>query len=290
MSFERILVTGAGGFIGYNLANDLIQSGFEVTGIDLHFPENPGARREARFKKVAGDFRDSQRLESALEGADAVIHLASAHLDTGLAEEEYWDVNVRSLPALLEQARAGGVQRFVHISSVGVYGRLADCPANEETSCHPQSIYGRTKLEGERKVLEYHRQTGFPVVVLRPAWVYGPGCPRTMKLFRTLKKRRFVMIGSGGNLRHPVFIGDFIAACKLTLDSANAVGEVTIIAGPKALTTSELIDGFCRALDLPRPNVHLPYAIGRCLAAGAEAVFGLLHKAPPISPSEPGVL
>jgi nucleoside-diphosphate-sugar epimerase len=118
---------------------------------------------------------------------------------------------------------------------------------------------------------------------LRPAWVYGPGCPRTMKLFRTLKKRRFVMIGSGGNLRHPVFIGDFIAACKLTLDSANAVGEVTIIAGPKALTTSELIDGFCRALDLPRPNVHLPYAIGRCLAAGAEAVFGLLHKAPPIS-------
>lgn len=67
------------------------------------------------------------------------------------------------------------------------------------------------------------------------------------------------------------------------LDSANAVGEVTIVAGPKALTARELVDEFCRALDLPCPSVRLPYAIGRCMALCAEAVFGLLHKPPPIS-------
>lgn len=283
MMFKRILITGAGGFIGYNLANDLARSGFDVKGLDLHFPESPVPECQAHFEKVVGDFRDSQILGEAIEGADAVIHLASAHLDTGLPEKEYWDVNVRSIPALMDRSRAGGVQRFIHISSVGVYGKLLECPAGEETRCQPQSIYGRTKLEGERKTLEIHRQTGFPVVVLRPAWVYGPGCPRTMKLFRALKKGRFVMIGSGGNLRHPVFIHDFISACKLALNSSDAVGQVMIIAGPKAMTTRELVDEFCRALDLPRPKVRVPYPIGRFMAVCAEAVFGVVGKAPPLS-------
>lgn len=283
MILKRILITGAGGFIGYNLANELARSGFEVKGLDLHFPEDGRQNREAYFERIVGDFRDSRSLGQAIQGADAIIHLASAHLDVSLPKREYWDINVRSIPALLDRARVGGVQRFVHISSVGVYGGLAQCPAGEETPCRPQSLYGRTKLEGERKALEFHRRTGFPVVVLRPAWVYGPGCPRTMKLFQALKNRRFVMIGNGRNLRHPVFVGDFIAACTRALSSHDAVGEIIIIAGPDVLTTGELVDGFCSALNLPRPRARIPYAIARCLAVGAEASFGLAGKAPPIS-------
>ena len=283
MTLKRILVTGAGGFIGYNLANELARTGFEIKGLDLHFPENGRQPRKAHFERVVGDFRDSKSLREAIVGADAIIHLASAHLDVGLPPREYWDINVRSIPALLEQARASGVQRFVHISSAGVYGRLAQCPADEETPCYPQSIYGRTKLEGERKALEFHRQSGFPVVVLRPAWVYGPGCPRTMKLFRALKNRRFVMIGSGRNLRHPVFIDDFITACTLALSSEDAVGEIIIIAGPDVLTTRELVGGFCSALDLAQPRARVPYVITRWLAVIAETAFGLVGKAPPIS-------
>jgi nucleoside-diphosphate-sugar epimerase len=283
MTSKRILVTGAGGFIGYNLANDLAANGWEVKGIDLHFPEDPGEGREARFDKVQADFRETSALANALEGADSVIHLASAHLDVGMRDEEYWDVNVRSLPALLEQARAAGVKRFVHVSSVGVYGKLATCPANEETACHPQSIYGRTKLEGERKVLEFHRETQFPVVVLRPAWVYGPGCPRTMKLYRTLRKGRFVMIGKGGNLRHPIFIDDFVMACKQALEATDAVGEMMIVAGPDVITTHELVEGFSRALGVPFPKIRLPYSLGKLLAVTAETCFGLIGKSPPVS-------
>ncbi|NIV14933.1 MAG: NAD-dependent epimerase/dehydratase family protein, partial [Aliifodinibius sp.] len=66
---------------------------------------------------------------------------------------------------------------------VGVYGNLENWPANEESECLPQSIYGETKLAGEREVKKFSEETGFPVVIIRPAWVYGPGCPRTLKIY-----------------------------------------------------------------------------------------------------------
>ncbi|MEJ2080292.1 MAG: NAD-dependent epimerase/dehydratase family protein, partial [Acidobacteriota bacterium] len=249
----------------------------------LHFPERPGAGREPRFTPILGDFRDPVISEQALEGVDAVIHLASAHLDTALPESEYWDVNVHSVPVFLERARAAGVQAFVHVSSVGIYGNLRQCPADEDTPCEPQSIYGRTKLEGERRALEFHRSTGFPVVVLRPAWVYGPGCPRTRKLYRALKRRKFVMIGAGRNLRHPVFIADFVSACRLALTAPDAAGAAYLIAGDSAVTSQELVDSFCRALELPKPRIRVPYSVIRPMVATAESLFGLVGKVPPIT-------
>ena len=131
--------------------------------------------------------------------------------------------------------------------------------------------------------MEFHRQAGFPVVVLRHAWVYGPGCPRTRKLYRALKKGRFVMIGSGKNLRHPVYIGDFIAACEQTLDSPGAVGQTFIIAGERPLTSRELVGAFCRTLELPHPRLRIPFPVGTLLAMTVEATFRLAGKTPPLS-------
>jgi nucleoside-diphosphate-sugar epimerase len=110
---------------------------------------------------VTGDFREKERMEELLRGVDVVFHLASAHLQVSLKESEYWDINVHSLPALLELARRSGVQRFVHCSSVGTFGNLSQWPANEESLCRPQSIYGETKLAGEDAVLKFYERPGF---------------------------------------------------------------------------------------------------------------------------------
>lgn len=278
---EKILVTGAGGFIGYNLCNNLAQDGFEIIGVDLHYPDED--KRPYIFQKKMGDFRNTNQMNNWLFGVDAVIHLASAHLQINLDSSEYWDVNVNSLRPFLEEAHKMGVKRFIHVSTVGVYGKLNCLPAHEITPCNPQSIYGETKLEGEAEVTKFYNETGFPIVILRPAWVYGPYCPRTLKIYKSIKKKQFAMIGSGSNMRHPIFIEDLAEAVKISILNDSALGEIFIIAGEKAITTKELIQSFCKIYGMPYPKIRIPFWLGKILARGVEAVFELMRKEPPFS-------
>jgi nucleoside-diphosphate-sugar epimerase len=280
---KKILVTGAGGFIGYHLANYLADLHHEVTGVDLHFPESPFDGKPARFKPVQTDFRDWEGMKKMLEGVNFVFHLASAHLQVSLAESEYWDINVHSLPSLLALCKNCGVDKFIHVSSVGVYGNLRSWPADEESECFPQSIYGETKIAGEREVTKFSKDQDLPVIIIRPAWVYGPGCPRTLKIYRTLKTKRFIMIGNGENLRHPVYIKDMLEAFRLAMEKKDLNGEVILIGGDHAITTNELVNGFSEALDTPKPVLTIPYPLGRILAISAEKIFGFIGKEPPIS-------
>lgn len=280
---RRAVVTGAGGFIGYNLANALVNAGWAVAGLDLHYPTAAGAGRKPRFEAYTADFRDTAALRPTLQGAEVLFHLAAAHLNVSLPDSEYWDVNVRSLPALLRAAQEAGVRRVVHVSSVGVYGNLRQWPANEESPKHPQSIYGTTKLEGETLALRTARELGLELTAIRPAWVYGPGCPRTAKLYRTLRKGRFAMIGRGDNLRHPVFIDDLVAAMMVAADHEAAPGQVFLVAGPDTVTSRQLVEAFSQVLATPLPGVRVPYALGYLAALAAEAVFAPLRRQPPIS-------
>ena len=143
---KNVLVTGAGGFIGQHLCDDLAARGHSVIGVDLRYPEESIKGNQKRFRRETVDFRNWDVMRELLTGVNVVFHLASAHLQISLPESEYWDVNVHSLPHLLELAQQRGVERFVHVSSVGLYGNLKNLPADEESECEPQSIYGETKL------------------------------------------------------------------------------------------------------------------------------------------------
>lgn len=278
--YRNILVTGAGGFIGSQFCRHLAQAGYRVTGIDLRYPADAG---QAPFVATQGDFRDDRLMKGLLEGIDAVFHLASAHLSIRQDDREYWDINVHSLPRLLHQSRRAGVRKFIHVSSVGVYGNLAEWPADEQSVCRPQSIYGETKLAGEAAVRQFCEKSGLPAVILRPAWVYGPTCPRFQKLYRTLKKGKFVFVGSGGNLRHPLYIADMLQALELALNRDGADGELLIIGGEQALPTRMIVDRICEAMEIPKPRYRIPYSLGKMLALTVESTSRLIHIEPPVS-------
>ncbi|MCI5221771.1 MAG: NAD(P)-dependent oxidoreductase [Candidatus Electrothrix sp. AR4] len=280
---KNILVTGAGGFLGWHTGNYFSELGHQVDGMDLHFPEQPLDGRKPLFNTLEQDFRDWNLTEKALANKEVVFHLASAHLQISLDESEYWDVNVHGLRTLLEKAHQAGVQRFVHISSVGTYGKLETVPADENTPCHPQSIYGETKLAGEKEVVAFCKESGMDYVILRPAWVYGQGCPRTAKLQRMLRKKRFIMIGKGANKRHPMYIKDMLESFRLAMERDEAVGEMMIIGGEQIVTTHEMVFAFSSVLNLPEPLVTLPYPLGAAIAAVAEALFSIIGKEPPVS-------
>jgi nucleoside-diphosphate-sugar epimerase len=212
-----------------------------------------------------------------------VYHLASAHLDVSLSDQDYRRVNVDATVALLDAARQTGVRRFVHCSSVGVIGNVDHPPADETAECHPTNVYERTKLEGERAALDFVQRTGFSLVVMRPAWVYGPRCPRTAKLFRTISKGRFPIFGSGRNLRHPVYVSDAIRGLELCGEIQGIDGEVFIIAGEAPVESRELVKLISAELNVPAPRIHLPILLGRWAGLTLEVMSGLAGRQPPFS-------
>ena len=279
----RVLITGAGGFIGSHLVDSQLEHGHHVRAVDLHLDLLKHQATHPRLEAIRGDITEKNIVQKLVEGIDVVYHLASAHLDVSLSDEHYHRVNVGATLSLLEAARQAGVTRFVHCSSVGVIGDVKHPPAGETTECHPVNIYERTKLEGERVALDFASRTGFPVVVVRPAWVYGPRCPRTAKLFRTISKGRFPIFGLGKNMRHPVYITDAIHGLELCAEIPDIEGEIFIIAGELPVESGELVSVIREQLNVRMPQIHLPIFLGQAAGAALELTFKLMGRQPPFS-------
>lgn len=278
---EKVMVTGAGGFIGSHLAVELARRGHRVAAVDLQLDRLAHLRDDPRIALHEGDVTAEALLRPALEEVDTVFHLAAAHLTVAAGDAEFWRVNVDGLGELVGWSREAGVRRFVQCSSVGVFGRIADPPADESSPCRPDIAYERSKLAGEEVVLDACRK-GFPATILRPAWVYGPGCPRTEKLFRSIAKGRFVVAGDGSGLRHCIYIRDMVDAFLLASEREEALGQVMIVGDAEPVTIRTLVDGIARQVGA-RPPRRVPMALLAGAATVAELVFKPLGKEPPLS-------
>ena len=276
----RVVVTGAGGFVGRHLVPFLTGRGIDVLGLDVHAPDAPPDG--ARF--VACDIRDLDRVREALAGADAVVHMASAHLQVGLPESEYRSVNVEPLAGLVRAASESGVRHFVHTSSVGVHGSLAEVPGDEDAPFRPENVYERTKAAGEgeikRAIAAGTGATG--VTIVRPAWIYGPGDARTEKILRSVASGTFALFGSGANYRHPIYVSDYLEGVERLLLNQAAYGKTYILAGPRYLRTRELLAA-AESVTGGRIRLRVPLAVGYLAGLTAEAAFRPFGGSPPIS-------
>ena len=279
----KVLITGAGGFIGSHLVNSQLNRGNFVRAVDLDLRRLNRAEQDPRLEKIQGDVTDPGLVRNLVDEVDIVYHLASAHLDTRIPEADYRRVNVAGTQILLQAAMQAGVRRFVHCSSVGVIGDVKNPPADETTDCRPTNIYEQTKLEGEEAAVGFARQNGFPVVIARPAWVYGPHCPRTEKLLRAISKGRFLFFGSGENLRHPIYVNDAVRGLELCAEPGSRTGEVYIIAGEIPVQVVDLVALISQELGVRPPRFRLPVAVGRGGAAVLELVYQLTGGQPPFT-------
>jgi nucleoside-diphosphate-sugar epimerase len=279
----NVLITGGGGFIGSHLVDSQLAQGHRVRTTDLHVERLAHTTGHPNLDVMVGDITDPDLLKRLVDGIDVVYHLASAHLDVSLPDEYYRRVNVDVTLNLLEVAREAGVRRLVHCSSVGVIGEVKHPPADESSTCHPTNIYEQTKLAGEQAALRFAWETGFPVVVARPAWVYGPRCPRTQKLFRTIDKGRFVIFGDGCTLRHPIYVSDAVRGLEMCAETDNGAGQVYIIAGQRPVTIETLVHMIAEALEVQPPALRLPVTMGKVAGYGLQLAFKPLGRQPPFS-------
>lgn len=279
----NVLITGGGGFIGSHLVDNQLQKGHRVRTVDRHVERLAHVVRHPHLEIVDDDMTRAGVMARLVEGIDCIYHLASAHLEVSIPDTRYWEVNVEATVNLLRLAHAAGVRRVVHCSSVGVFGDIAHPPADEMTACHPTNIYEQTKLAGEQAALQCTREMGLSVIVARPAWVYGPRCPRTRKLLRNLKKGRFVMVGDGQALRHPIYIDDAVAGLEACAMANGAVGQVYILAGATAVAVGTLVRTAAEVVGVHPPSIHLPLGLAKIVGWAMQLAFKPLGREPPFS-------
>ncbi len=281
MTAARALVTGAGGFIGSHLIRYLSSRGWAIRAIDVHPAAGP---LDGNIEYRVCDIRDERAVAEALQGTDYVFNLASVHLDVHASFEQFQSVNVQALEKLVQLSAAAGLKRFIQVSSVGVYGHVVAPPAKEDAPLNPENDYERTKAAGEEVARRAAGVSGLDLVIVRPSWVYGAGCPRTAKLLRSLRKGRFFYIGRGDNLRHPIYIDDFLQGVeRVALGPAQLSGKTYNLAGPRWMTVEEMVSEFARAIDADVPKLHAPRWLGLTVGWAAEQVSAVVGAEPPIS-------
>jgi nucleoside-diphosphate-sugar epimerase len=276
-----VLVTGGKGFLGQHLVSRLDELGEKVR-IFARTPE--GQKEEPGNNVVWGDIRDTKAVNRAVEGVDAVIHLVSNFRKGGSDKNEAYSINVEGTENVLNASLKYGVKRLIHCSTIGVHGDVRSIPANEETAFNPGDLYQETKLIAEKRVWEFYKKTGLPTTVIRPISLLGPGDLRMLKLFRMIKRGRFVMVGHGNILFQPAYIDDVVRGFLLCLHNEKAVGEVFIIGGDEYLPLKALVRLIASELKVPPPKLKLPLVPVLWLATLCEhlcAPFGIeppLHR------------
>ena len=178
MTAQRVLVTGGAGYIGTPLTEGLLADGHEVRVLDvlLHGQEHIASRiASAGAEVIRGDLRDEDVRRRALDGVDAVVHLAAIVGDPACAKDPVRsdEVNVQGTASLVADAGAAGIERFVFASTCSNYGRMADptVPIAEDGVLAPVSLYAEQKVKMERSLLA--ADGSFAVTCLRFATVYG---------------------------------------------------------------------------------------------------------------------
>lgn len=217
----NLLITGAAGFLGSNLANYLVREGHQVRGLDDLSTGNPDAL-SPQVLFTRGDVNDRPKLWTLLQDVDCVYHLAArvSVPESVLYPSEYNATNVGGTVSLMEAMRDVGVRRVVFISSGAVYGDQAEQPLTESTPPNPRSPYAVSKLAAEYYVRTIGDLWGIETVILRVFNAYGPGqnlpashAPVIPNYLRqAIRGGTLVMHGNGNQTRDYVYVDDVVSA------------------------------------------------------------------------------
>lgn len=276
-------ITGSGGFIGLRMAERARERGMRVRGLELG--AEAARRAEALgFETIVGDVNDTDAVRRLCAGANVVFHTA-AIVDEGGEWAKFRKVNVEGTRHVASVARDAGVSRFVHLSSVMVYGFDFPRFVSEEGPLRGEgNPYCQTKIESEEALRSVHQRGGFEVIVIRPGDVYGPGSvPWVVRPAELMKRGLFMLIDGGRGIMNHVHVDNLIDGIFAALDR-DVTGEAFNLTDGAETSFREYFTrlgalvGRKRFLSLPKPVAMAAFAV---MARGARA----LGKKPLAEPS-----
>lgn len=259
MNAQRVLVTGASGFVGQRVSSLLESLGASVVKTSRSPVNQPG------FVQVSS-LDSSTDWSEALHGCASVVHLAArVHVMNETASDplqEFRRTNVEGVLRLATQAAECGVKRFVFVSSVKVNGEEGHF--TEQSNPCPVDPYGVSKHEAERALLAFGQQSGLEVVIVRPPLVYGPGVKANfLNLMVAVARGIPLPLGAIQNKRSLVFVGNLAHAVVRCLEHPAAVGRTYFVSDNCDISTPELIKAMGRALGRGARLLAIPPAVIR---------------------------
>jgi nucleoside-diphosphate-sugar epimerase len=275
---QQILVTGATGFIGRGLVRRLLQEHRSVRAMARRIEKAAGLEKLGA-EVVMGDLGDEDLLERAVAGCAVVVH-AAAQVDDMPTRMQYEGPNVGGTENILIASQRAGVRRFVHISSIAVFGLP---PSGEITDDSPRGpageSYSDSKFGAEEAVWSFCRARGLPFTILRPSCVYGPGSPHWSVIpFKRIRKGKMRLIAGGRGAFNYVYIENLLDALVLACENDRALGQAFIV-NDGTTTWCEYFGAYARLAGRSKlPSVPLPVA--RLVLAGRNLAGRFSHKAP----------
>ncbi len=245
------MVTGGTGFIGGRLSERLAEAGATVHLLVRNREKADGARK-AGYHVTVGDLGDKDGLREAVRGCEQVFHCAHT-FSLGMADAIR--VNVGGTRNLLEVSREEGISRFIYLSSVAVYGRNPPDGADENLNLPLTGApYNDSKILTEKEVLSFSKTHGLPVVIIRPAIVYGPASLSwSTRIIEAFQAKYTIVVGKGDGICNTLYIDNLVDAMILAGESDAAEGEAFNITDGEACTWGEYVGYYARMLGITNP-------------------------------------
>jgi NAD dependent epimerase/dehydratase len=251
---KRVLVTGAGGFIGSHLVDELLQKGADVTAFVHYNARNDWGMLEGRYDEkiarlnvIAGDVTDSLFVKNAISGKDYVFHLAAL---IGIpysytAPESYINTNVKGTLNVMQACLDENIKRIVHTSTSEVYGTAQYTPIDEKHPLQGQSPYSASKIGADKIAESYYCSFDLPVTTIRPFNTFGPR-QSTRAVIPTIITQALtsntIKLGSLTPVRDLTFVADTVQGFIKLAESQKAVGKTVNTGSGRGVTIGELAD------------------------------------------------
>ncbi|HXX64966.1 MAG TPA: NAD-dependent epimerase/dehydratase family protein [Bacteroidota bacterium] len=288
----NILVTGGTGFIGSHLIEQLHAEGHRVRCVAKDEMFAP-VLRSLGCELVIADLNRPELWESALEGVEAVYHVAG--VTRSRTPLEFYEGNFRATKSVVERclAAASGIRHFIYVSSLSATGPSAiGSPVCEDSPYHPVSDYGKSKMLAESVLLK--AQDRLPLTIVRPCSVYGPRERDMYDYIKTIKRGFALMIGLHDKLMSLIHVDDLVRGIMHAGGSESAIGRTYFLGSERFYSIRELSATIARVLDHRVFRLHLPhfvvYSVGGAATlagkiSGAEVFFNLNKAREAVQPA-----
>jgi len=261
---QKVLVTGASGFIGSHVCLCLLALGYRVRAL-VREPQSLDINSHLNLESVPGDLQNLHSLYAACDSVDIVVHLAGIAHANNISPKNLFDINTVGTESLLTAAISRKVKKFIFLSST-----LAETLDKEGS---PTTAYGASKLKAEELLLEAHNAGSIDVLVLRPVNVYGPGMRGNISALISLISRDRIPLLPRLNTRISLIgINDVFRAIKLAMESHNLGGKTYTLTDGETYIISDLECQIYDALDKTRPRCRCPRIV-LCLGLFLIGIF-----------------